>query len=148
VTAQATILRCPSCSKANRVPKVASGHPRCGSCKQPLPWLVDATDADFDEVALGASGLVLVDIWAAWCAPCRLVAPAVEQAAKELAGRLKVVKVDADRSPLVSRRFGVQGIPTLLLLREGKEVDRIVGALPADALLKRVQANLAASSAR
>jgi thioredoxin 2 len=71
-----------------------------------------------------------------------MVAPAVERAARDLAGQLKVVKVDADKAPGVTRRYGVQGIPTLLVLRKGKEVDRIVGALPADTLLQRVRANL------
>ncbi|MGC8628485.1 MAG: thioredoxin [Acidimicrobiales bacterium] len=142
--AEATVITCPSCGKKNRVPSSAQGYPRCGSCKAPLPWLVEASDEDFEVVAARGGQLVLVDIWAEWCAPCRLVAPAVERAAREMAGRLKVVKVDADKAPRVTRRFGVQGIPTLVFLRDGKEVDRVVGALPADKLLERVRANTGA----
>ena len=107
-----------------------------------MPWIVEASEGDFEAAALQADQLVLVDVWAEWCAPCRMVAPAVERAARDLAGQLKVVKVDADKAPGVTRRYGVQGIPTLLVLRKGKEVDRIVGALPADTLLQRVRANL------
>ncbi|MDA8312996.1 MAG: thioredoxin [Actinomycetota bacterium] len=103
---------------------------------------MEASEGDFEAAALQADQLVLVDVWAEWCAPCRMVAPAVERAARDLAGQLKVVKVDADKAPGVTRRYGVQGIPTLLVLRKGKEVDRIVGALPADTLLQRVRANL------
>jgi thioredoxin 2 len=144
VPAGVATLRCPSCGKQNRVPAVASGYPRCGSCRAPLPWLVEASDSDFDAVVSGGRQLVLVDFWAEWCGPCRAVAPAVEQAAREFAGRLKVVKVDADASPGLLARFGVRGIPTLVLVRHGEEVDRVVGALPASQLLERVKSHLAA----
>jgi thioredoxin 2 len=78
---------------------------------------------------------VLVDLWAPWCGPCRMVAPGVEQAARELAGRLKVVKVNVDDAPDVSRRFEARSIPTLLVLRGGRVVARQVGALPANRLV-------------
>ena len=131
-------VACPSCGRPNRVPRDAGGQPRCGACHAPLRWLVDADDGTFDAAA-GTTLPVLVDLWAPWCGPCRMVAPAVEQAADELAGRLKVVKVDVDGAPRVSARFGVQGVPTLLLLRGGTEVARQVGAQPADALLRWVR---------
>jgi thioredoxin 2 len=79
---------------------------------------------------------VLVDLWAPWCGPCRAIAPGVKQAARQLAGRLKVVKVNVDRAPGGSARFGAQGIPLLLVLHHGRVVDRQVGALPADALVR------------
>jgi thioredoxin 2 len=111
-----------------------------------LPWIVDAGADDFDEAA-DTSALVLVDLWAPWCGPCRTISPLVEQAASDLAGRLKVVKVNVDTAPGVSRRYGVQGIPTLLLLRGGREVGRQVGALPGDALRSWIEAELGRSSA-
>jgi thioredoxin 2 len=133
---------CPRCAQANRVPRTASGSPRCGRCGAPLPWLVEADDRDFAEVA--SSRLpVLVDLWAAWCGPCRTVAPAVARAARDYAGRLKVVKVDVDAAPAVAAQFGARSIPTLLLLRDGLVVARQVGAVPADRLLEWVGAELA-----
>lgn len=132
------IVSCPSCSKKNRVPAVATGLPRCAHCHASLPWLVDASEPGFDA-AVRAPVAVLVDLWAPWCGPCKMVAPGVERASLELAGRLKVVKVNVDEAPGVSARFGVQGIPTLLLLRDGAVVARQVGALPADRLLAWVR---------
>lgn len=134
----ASIVVCPSCGKRNRVPAAASGIPRCATCHTDLPWLVDAGPADFDD-AIRSRLPVLVDLWAPWCGPCRIVAPGVERAARELAGHLKVVKVDVERAPAVSARFGVQGIPTLLVLRDGEPVARQVGALPPDRLVEWVR---------
>lgn len=127
------IATCPQCRTRNRVPRSATGIPRCSTCHTPLPWLVEAGEADFADVT-DSRLPVLVDLWAEWCGPCRIVAPAVEQASIDLAGRLKVVKVDVERAPSVSARLGVQGIPTLVVLRRGEEVARQVGALPADRL--------------
>lgn len=108
---------------------------------RPLAWMVDAGDGDFDE-AVDSTGLVLVDLWAPWCGPCRTVAPAVEAAAREFAGKLKVVKVDVDQAPGISARFRVQGIPALLLLRDGQPIARQVGAVPVNRLLDWVQEHL------
>lgn len=82
----------------------------------PLAWITEAGDADFAEVAEQAKPFVLVDLWATWCGPCRTVSPALERVAHELAGRVKLVKVDIDRSPRLAQRFQVQAVPTLLLL--------------------------------
>ncbi|MGD9525231.1 thioredoxin [Pseudonocardia sp.] len=125
------VVACPACGRRNRVPRAAAGTPRCGSCSAPLPWVVAADDADFAEIAGAARLPVLVDLWADWCGPCRAVAPAVEQVARELAGRVKVVKVDVDRAPGVANRYAARSIPTLLLLRDGREIGRQVGAVPA-----------------
>jgi thioredoxin 2 len=133
------IVTCPSCSKRNRVPAAAAGTPRCAACHAPLPWLVATDDADFDD-AIAARPAVLVDLWAPWCGPCRLVAPGVEQAAREFTGRLKVVKVNVDDAPDVSRRFEARSIPMLLVLRGGRVVARQVGAVPADRLVAWVPA--------
>jgi len=134
----AEIVVCPSCGKKNRVPASAAGLPRCASCHTDLPWLVDAAEHDFVE-ATHTNVPVLVDLWAPWCGPCRMVAPGVERAANEFAGKLKVVKVNVDDAPGVSARFGVQGIPTLLVLRDGEPIARQVGALPADRLVAWVR---------
>lgn len=136
-----TVVACPSCAKKNRVPDAASGVPRCAACKAALPWLVDAAgEAGFDAVAgrTGTALPVLVDLWAPWCGPCRAVSPAVEALGAEFAGRLKVVKVNVDEAPGVSARYGVQGIPTLLVLRDGEVVARTVGAAPAAELRRFV----------
>lgn len=125
----ASIVRCPECGKANRVRATPRGTPRCGGCRQPLPWLVQASAATFDQ-ELQSSVPVLVDFWAPWCGPCRAVAPALEQLAHQRAGRLKVVKVNVDENPATAARFGVQGIPLLILNRDGREIARLTGAVP------------------
>jgi thioredoxin 2 len=128
------LVKCPNCGRRNRVPAAAAGTPRCGNCHKPLPWIVDAGDDDFPEVAERASVPALIDLWAPWCGPCRMVSPALEQLATEMAGRLKLVKVNVDESPRLQQRFGVQGIPTLLVLRGGAVTARQTGAAPAAAL--------------
>lgn len=138
-------VACPSCGKKNRVPGAASGRPRCGACHADLPWIVEATTATFDA-AVDSSVPVLVDLWAPWCGPCRMVAPVLEQLATERAGRIKVVKVNVDDSPEVSARYQVRGIPTLLLLHGGRLVATQVGAVPAPALRQWLDANATTSS--
>ena len=130
------VVACPACGKKNRLPAAANGVPRCGSCRAPLPWLTAAGDDDFGEVADRSPVPVLVDLWAPWCGPCHAVAPAVEQAARALAGRAKVVKVNVDEAPRVSARFAARSIPTLVVLDRGTVVDRRVGALAPEALLR------------
>lgn len=127
---QATEIRCPNCGRRNRVPAAAAGTPRCGNCHRPLPWIIDAGDATFADIAGKATIPVLVDLWAPWCGPCRMVSPALAELATEMAGRIKLVKVNVDQSPELQRRFGVQSIPTLLVLRRGHEIARQVGAPP------------------
>ncbi|WP_329493607.1 thioredoxin [Kitasatospora herbaricolor] len=138
-------VACASCGRTNRVPAAAQGSPRCGNCRAPLPWIAEAGDADFGEVAEQASLPVLVDLWATWCGPCRMVSPALERVAKDLAGRIKLVKVDVDKSPALARRFKVQAVPTLLILDHGRPIARQSGAAPANALRQWVDESLSAS---
>jgi thioredoxin 2 len=142
------VVVCPNCSTKNRVPAAADGAPRCGNCQNPLPWVVDTSDADFSAVADESTIPVLVDVWAPWCGPCRMVSPALEQLAADLAGKLKLVKVNADEAPETSRRFEVQAIPTLVLMHHGKVVDKQIGAAPAPALRSWLTEHLPTTEAK
>ena len=123
------IIACPSCATKNRVKPTSSGTPRCAECKQPLPWIVPADESSF-AAETESSVPVLVDFWAPWCGPCRMVEPVLSQLAAERAGALKVVKVNVDENPALASRFQAMSIPLLVMMREGREVDRIVGAAP------------------
>jgi thioredoxin 2 len=136
------IIGCPTCNARNRVGPIAQGVPRCPRCKSTLPWVVDA-DAGTFTAETTASVPVVVDFWAAWCGPCRMISPVLEDLAKRHAGDLKVVKVDVDANPGLATRFGAQSIPLLVVIRDGKEVDRVVGALPRAALEQRLGPALA-----
>ena len=129
------IVTCTQCAQRNRVPADAAGTPRCGKCHTDLPWITNATDDDFDPIATHASLPVLVDLWAPWCGPCRVVEPGVARAARELAGKLKVVKVNVDEAPRISQRFQARSIPMLLVMKGGNVVSQQVGAVPPDQLM-------------
>jgi thioredoxin 2 len=136
-----SILTCAKCGKKNRIRPSAKGAPHCGFCGAPLPWLVNATDSTFD-VEAHASAAVVVDLWAPWCGPCRFVSPILEQLAQEYAGRLKVIKVNVDENPRLAERFDARSIPTLIVMRDGRVVDRIVGAMPKSPLTIRLTPHL------
>ena len=136
-------VKCSNCGRLNRVPAAAQGKPRCGHCKAFLPWIADATDDDFAEIAEQATIPVLVDLWAAWCGPCRMVSPALEQLANEKAGQLKLVKVDIDRAPKLAQRFSVQAVPTLMVMSRGEVIARQPGAAPVSALRRWVDGAIA-----
>src|SRR4051812_33340990 len=142
-------VRCPACATTNRVPlaRVTDRvRPVCGRCKAPL--LVDGgrpivvTDATFADVVTAAPVPVLLDLWAPWCGPCRTVGPIVDAIAAEVAGRVRVGKLNVDENPATAARFDVRSIPTLLILRDGREVDRIVGAVPKQEITRRLAAVL------
>ncbi len=131
------VTSCPSCGAKNRVPTSAAGTPRCAKCQSALPWIVDAGDTEF-VAAVDTKRLVLVDLWAPWCGPCRMVTPVLEQLADEFASTLKVVKVNVDESPRTAARYEARSIPMLLFMRDGELVDTVVGAQPEHVLRARI----------
>jgi thioredoxin 2 len=144
--AESALVRCAKCGATNRVPraKVAQGlAPKCGRCHAPLALAdegpIVVTDGSFADVVERSPLPVLLDAWAAWCAPCRMIAPVIEELAGELAGRVRVGKLDVDANPLVASRFGIRSIPTLLVLSGGREVDRIVGVVPKEEIVRRLE---------
>ena len=127
-------IACAHCGAANRVPATRLDEdPNCGRCGQALLTgePLELTDANFDAVVSKTDLPVVVDFWAPWCGPCRMMAPAFEQAAAQLKGRALLVKVNSDDNPLTSSRFGIRSIPTLVKLDHGQETSRRSGALPA-----------------
>jgi thioredoxin 2 len=136
-----TIIVCPNCHTKNRVRPQPTGVPRCRVCHTLLPWIVEASQDTFDE-EIQASVPVLVDFWAPWCGPCRMVSPVVERIGQNEAGRLKVVKLNVDEAPQLSDRFEIRGIPLLVLFRDGAEVDRLVGAVPEQQLRQWLEPRL------
>src|SRR5882724_7968029 len=129
----AKLIRCPNCGANNRVPpeKLKQGlQPVCGRCKTALladDKPVTVTDATFSAEVEQSPLPVLLDLWAPWCGPCRMVSPVIDALATELAGRVRVAKLNVDDNPATAARFKVSGIPALLVLKAGRETDRIVG---------------------
>ncbi|MCU0267649.1 MAG: thioredoxin [Acidimicrobiales bacterium] len=142
-TDRPAIVACPACGAKNRVPAAAAGRPRCARCHDDLPWVAEAGDGDFSSVVAQSPVPVLLDAWAPWCGPCRMVAPVVEQLAVDLAGRLKVVKLNVDEAVRVAGSLRVQSIPALFLLDQGEVVASTVGARPYPELRRWVDAELA-----
>lgn len=133
------LLPCPHCGATNRLPVARlADAPGCGRCHRPLldGTPIALTDASFDAVATACPLPIVVDVWAAWCGPCRAMAPAFEQAGRALAGRVLFAKVDSDANPGLAARWRIRSIPTLLRLERGAEVARVSGALPAQEILR------------
>jgi thioredoxin 2 len=131
--AASLFITCPHCLAKNRVPRARLAEdPVCGRCQQALLTgePVALSDANFEQVTRGTELPVLVDFWAPWCGPCRMMGPQFDQAARELKGRALLVKVNSDENPRTSQRFQIRSIPTLVKLKDGVETGRQAGALP------------------
>jgi thioredoxin 2 len=140
----AKTVPCRSCGSPNRVEpeQVRRGlEPVCGRCRARLPVSaapVDVTDGAFDGEVLGSALPVLLDIWAPWCVPCRSMEPVVEEIASTLAGRLRVARMNVDDNPEAMARLRIQGVPTLIIFEDGREVARMIGVRDKDELMRRL----------
>ncbi|MGE0132992.1 MAG: thioredoxin [Blastocatellales bacterium] len=143
-TALSHLILCSSCGATNRV----SGErlresltPVCGKCGAELhvsDYPVTVTDADFSSQVETSPLPVLLDMWAPWCAPCRMLGPVIDQIATEMAGRVRVAKINIDENQMTSARFNVSSIPTLIVFKGGREVDRMLGVQPKAEILRRL----------
>ena len=147
------VVACSNCGAKNRVDeaRLATSETKCGRCGQRLLASADVedskpvniTDQTFEREVLQASGRpVLVDCWAPWCGPCRMIAPVLDQLAAESAGRYRITKLNTDENPQTSSRFNIASIPTMLIFKDGKLIDRLIGAQPKQAIAERLQVAL------
>jgi thioredoxin 2 len=135
------LVKCHSCGTTNRLPPPQSGRKVvCGKCKTPLTASgpIEVTDGTFADQVERSPLPVLLDLWADWCGPCHMLAPTIDQLSRELEGRVKVAKLNIDENPFTANRFGVRSIPTLLVLKSGLEIDRLVGVQPKQEIVRRL----------
>lgn len=147
------VVDCSNCGAKNRVDeaKLVTSEARCGRCGERLmassggaqdSTPVVITDQSFEREVLQAGRPVMVDCWAPWCGPCRMVGPIMDQLAAESAGRYRIAKLNVDDNPQTSARFNIASIPTMLIFKDGKLIDRIIGAQPKQAIAERLQSIL------
>ena len=140
------VVACPADASLNRVPRAKLDlNPKCGKCGNPLfqGRAVDLTAANFDRHALKSDLPVVIDFWAAWCGPCRMMTPNFEAAAPRLEPRVRMAKLDTEAEPAIAGRYGIQGIPTMIMIRKGRELARTSGAMPTAAIVQWVEQALA-----
>ena len=142
--ATSMVIKCANCGANNRVQVGGSANkqPVCGRCKSPLSPAatepVTVTDANFASIVESSDLPVLLDMWADWCGPCRMIAPTIKKLASELSGKVLVGKLDVDSNPRTAARFNVRSIPTLLIIKGGQEAVRLVGVQTREAILERL----------
>ena len=147
------VVACRNCGARNRVDeaRLATSEARCGRCGERLSAAasgedskpVTITDQTFEREVLQASGRpVMVDCWAPWCGPCRMVGPIMDQLAAESAGRYRIAKLNVDDNPQTASRFNIASIPTMLIFKDGKLIDRLIGAQPKQTIAERLQVAL------
>ena len=132
------VIACPTDGTLNRVPRAKLGRkPICGRCRKPLfeGKAVDLTTARFDAYALKSDLPLVIDFWAEWCGPCRMMTPNFEAAARQLEPRVRLGKLDTEAEPAVAARYGIRGLPSLVMISKGREVARTSGAMPTSAIV-------------
>ena len=146
---ESLIVKCALCGTKNRIPKGRLNEgPKCGKCGSPLNLSgsqgapVEVTDHSFDHEVISHPGPVLVDCWAPWCGPCRMVAPVLDKLASEYAGRVKIAKLNVDENPAIASRYGIQSIPTMLIFKNGTQVNKLIGALPKEEIERHLRTAL------
>lgn len=139
------IAICPACGTKNRIPSDRLNEaPICGKCRASLEGVIgtgrpqEINDSAFNKEVIAYPGTVLVDCWAPWCGPCRMVAPILDELASEYRGRVKIVKLNTDENPGISSQYNIQSIPTMLIFRNGAQVDRMTGALPKQEIVRHL----------
>ena len=143
------ILKCAQCGTKNRVPTSRlEDNPVCGKCRahlnldSSLTKPIDVTDQSFQGEVISHPGPVLMDCWAPWCGPCRMVAPVLDQLASEYTGRIKIAKLNVDENPVTASQYGIQSIPTMLFFKNGKQVNKLIGAQPRPEIERHIKATL------
>nr|CRH07302.1 Thioredoxin-2 [Candidatus Magnetococcus massalia] len=132
---ESLLAECPECGATNRIPTAKAGHgARCGKCQEPLPLVgpdfpVTVGETDFHEQVLHSQLPVLVDFWAPWCGPCRQMSPLLSDFAREMAGKVKVVKINTDENRILANQFSIRSIPALMLFNHGQLKDQLSGSM-------------------
>lgn len=140
------VIACPTDAALNRVPRAKlAQNPKCGKCHNPLfqSRAVDLDAGSFDRHALRSDLPVVIDFWAAWCGPCRMMTPNFEAAAPQLEPRVRLAKLDTEAEPAIAGRYGIQSIPSMVMIRKGREIARTAGAMPTQAIVRWVEQALA-----